>query len=474
MHIYNFRHSNTKVILSILNNTVVEKYNSYNKLLKMLILIGVRSSGSTEFNSYMENEFNYDTICLTQFLRHNNETNISKMSCSEPHFWDKYNCLQLAYFNDSLHNNNNSNNSKIWKVYTSTNWYWCNAYRNVNMYNNNYFQRRNNYWWKSKTISNQIETIYYEKTPRYYLFPHIAYIYGKHNLFQRAKMFLLLRDPVKTLESIYYDQTTTQQQSQSNGYKLYYQEHFLNNQMFNYIKDELLAKYISHIENNQNNQNNDNIAATTQSQSLYKMYDQVERLYKNFLYIEGFGFHIDDVKKGKSLAFRNCPIIPLISWFKIFDYWKYFTGDKMNKYNSNNQQRSVLNNRFIIVQSEYFFDNLETVSNRLHCWALGYNPFDNCTTYIEDDGRNVDGAKKYKWIHINFAWRAEMRLFNDHTSVSQKYPVPKEYVQYLAQWFTPCTKHLLHVIETIEANDASLILGDFVPSRWKMAMMGMT
>ena len=103
------------------------------------------------------------------------------------------------------------------------------------------------------------------------------------------------------------------------------------------------------------------------------------------------------------------------------------------------------------------------------CYSVSDEDF-----YSESEIEDVDGAKKYKWIHINFAWRAEMRLFNDHTSVSQKYPVPKEYVQYLAQWFTPCTKHLLHVIETIEANDASLILGDFVPSRWKMAMMGMT
>ena len=132
-------------------------------------------------------------------------------------------------------------------------------------------------------------------------------------------------------------------------------------------------------------------------------------------------------------------------------------------------------NRFKIVQSEYFFQNLEKVSNQLNCWARGYNPHDNCRSYpsmtsqswslTDNNAKQYKQYKPYKWV----------KLKNESGSVPHSHShrvgynsVPKDYLYQLAQYFYPCTVHTIHFLQTL--NQSRLILGTFDPNLWQLAI----
>ena len=175
---------------------------------------------------------------------------------------------------------------------------------------------------------------------------------------------------------------------------------------------------------------------------------------------------IEDLSRGNAFGYRECSIIPLLSWFQLYDYFDMFFDVLSNKistsmYKNNDKKKKKNNtygrqNRFKIVQSEYFFANLEKVTNMINCWARGYAANNNCQiTFVEQ--------KKYQWITVD----ASRSVKGVHSKQKFYHSESVETLFNFAQFLYPCTTHIVYWLQML---NHSLILGEFDPTLWQYSI----
>ena len=459
--------------------------NRLKQLPLMLINAGMRSSGTSEFRLFFRNELKNFTKCI-------------KYACDEAHFWNNLYCITKTTTttttkkmkirsnitsNSTIDNQIDIEKTKTERAPTTTtrttmiimNDYnenkQCNVIGYIKKFDN---QRYNPSYFNHGRLFDK-NTLYYEKTPNYYLYPHIGYLFSKHVLFEKTKIFLLIRDPIKCILSMYYDtegkefykKYSKNKNIQSNyNYQLYYKQHLLNNSYFNYIKDDILAKYI----------------AITNMDVLMNVYNRISNLYLNYVYLYKNGSKFEDLKHGNSIAFRYCPIVPLISWFKYFNIFEQLSSDSITKDANTNTDTDRMDEkqRFMLVQSEYYFNNLEDITNRLRCWAMGYNPWKNCT-FWDKGGNNkkqgrysryINDKKEYKWVKFDYTLKQNKQIAHAHDSqYKQAVNISNYFQKYLSKWLQPCTIHTVYLLQMIK-NKSSFVMFDnyFDPNLWSLAI----
>ena len=189
----------TSTIARSINETQSDSTNTIKSVGPiMLINIGVRSSGTTELGAIIGHNFLFKTVLCRSS---------KKRPCSEVHYWDRQMKDAHECFNSTFLQTNfiKQKNETIFK--------FVNKSTHISMNNNQSICNPNDYlqeWYNNKKV-NKLDLnniILYEKTPKYYMYPHIGFIFSKHNLFKYAKILILLRDPIKSCLSNYYDEIT--------------------------------------------------------------------------------------------------------------------------------------------------------------------------------------------------------------------------------------------------------------------------
>ena len=134
---------------------------------RMLINAGLRSSGTTELNTLMKNEFGTNTICLKSGLH----------GCGEGHYWDDTKCV-LVHSNTHQFDNRSDENGSYISITVQTNLPRCSVANYVRQFRAS--QKLNG---QNLSFTNDEDVVFFEKSPRYYLYPHIPAIFSKHILF---------------------------------------------------------------------------------------------------------------------------------------------------------------------------------------------------------------------------------------------------------------------------------------------------
>ena len=543
----------------------------------MLINIGVRSSGTTEFASLISHTVKYKHALCWRY-----ESKKNKLSCGEFHYWDSMtHCGYVNHHDDDENQKNNINinpinSSSYLTVYNrasvdesqqfsmfglndDTNKfefflnqsncnissqeykhisnmignyysdysdayndddthtkkekkfgkygfcnpknyidYWYNSYNKYLDGKNKHFRSRHHirsrYRRVHKRKSFESSSIYYdpwqypdfqdmilfEKSPKYYLFPHISYIFANGLSFQRTKILLFLRDPIKSLLSAYYDSYSekNRQKKQKQKQKQLQQERstqVIRRQLLNgkkalndlninissllaetptqylrsviwwkvhemySIRDKLLLPFIS--ENNEFMENviDENINF---NMTLKDVYNKIDRLWKQRVY--------KDDEQGIVWIFRNCHIIPLISWLKDFGYINdnddIDEDDHDDDYISDDEtflKLQSLRNRFKIVQSEYYFANEEVVLNYLLRWTMNQNVDSRGNSVNNKNNNQNDKRKEYEHVWLSEDKQvAHSKKLRPNTTETEIYNI--------ANYYFPCTAHIAHFLQTNE------------------------
>ena len=95
-------------------------------------------------------------------------------------------CLNVDY-QTVCSNNNNVNITYYIKTGLNSSQSECYLSDYINGYHQVYNKRKKFY---DTQLEDKNNIIFYEKTPRYYLYPHIAYIYSNVLIFKNCKIFV--------------------------------------------------------------------------------------------------------------------------------------------------------------------------------------------------------------------------------------------------------------------------------------------
>ena len=463
--------------------------DTYEWLPMMLVNIGVRSSGTTELAGLIKKYVHPNSgLCGTVSWA----TGKMEYKClAELHYWDDIihcsnsgviNSSNNSYLNSKLSNNSidfslNLNYTPYGKYNFEkmTTKYFCNSKNYIdNWFKHHKIILRSRPELENMNTSNLthfdiIESIsskiLYEKSPRYYMYPHISFIFANSLLLKRSKILLFLRDPIKSFLSGYYDAATReskQLQLQEKNDSLVSKEwldNLLNQLIFNNMYKmkfvmESLSYYIANnnqfISNTNENSTSWNLNLNLQ---LIDTYNKIDFFWKKYNYANG-------IKKNAKYAnhepyiFRNCHIMLLISWFKDFGYlnWNWKNDGvrgSVDHDHDNNSKMNNLRNRFKIIQSEYYFANEEKVFNYLINWTLSGG-----TKYQQNANQFENISLKPRKARHSNKWRPD--ISNDSLHKIQHF-------------YFPCTIHMVNFFQTNKYRD-QLLYGGFDPNSWQLAM----
>lgn len=483
--------------------------------LTMLFNIGVRSAGTSEFMSLVQNWFGWKSICLdTRELVVENVSSVEQivMSCEEHHYWDSIECVSC-----SLIDHDQDDNYTFQVSINKDNRHKCDVVDFYKKAYSMYDEKKKNKDISTlaqrlgKNIGQFEDLIYYDKSPRYYLYSHIAVIFANEPLFIKMKIFVLLRDPIKSSISTFYDlgccKTT---------YQSWFKQHVLNHPVLNSIRMNMLNKYLPKIKLTQNTGENINInykyryVKNIDAKKLKFLYELVDYKYKKWMYYDarnmnaqelrsgyqrlkkefnpnGDDFNFLDVSTGSAVGMRNCHIVPFLQWFKQFGFYDLFF--KLLKLNINNNDnandlesfihqtfKSNIVNRLRFVQSEYFFEHMEDIANELYCWSLGYNPHKKCekTSFV------ASNSGEYDWIKLDITTLGEEHS-RSHSIKAKQNSIDQRYQRMLAKFYQPCTTHMIHFLQKMQMMQTKylermkngwmyyLLIGTFDPKLWSVA-----
>ena len=111
---YSTMTNNEQILFSFMNNNF-HKYDKYHDIPKILINIGVRSAGTTEFQSFITDQLKFEITCFKVKQTHLNQLNHGVLQCREAHYWDGKDCVNV---NSTKSIANNTNNSITYDVFT--------------------------------------------------------------------------------------------------------------------------------------------------------------------------------------------------------------------------------------------------------------------------------------------------------------------------------------------------------------------
>ena len=484
---YNYNNTiyNNKSFLTMNNS---KNMNDATRVIpKMLINIGIRSSGTSELaNRFVEHLVPQSGLCTRYDGIH---------ECLEYHYWDKIdNCgnvllnnynnktsfvtarllinqsinIQFDLFNDSSYYSYNYKDVKRFHMKS-----FCNPIDYISGWAKDY--KRNISINKSFSQSNQefIELlsnnyILFEKSPRYYLYPHISFIFANSVTLSQSKIVLFLRDPIKAFLSGFYDAITIEaskkrdenNKNKNNKDKIHNLNKFVNESMkinlmnkliwnnielLRIVRNDLLLPYVVNRKRNDQFKQELILQSNDELINLDEIYDKVIHVWKNTFYYQylanpkntNLNIRFDDKKHKKSHKFyvvRSCHIMLLLSWFKDFGYFRYF----------NNINNKNLRNRLKIIQAEYYFSNEEIVFNYLINWVL------------ESQNKNKNerfSIEKQEPIH----------------SQKLRPNIDQDEIYKISQFYYPCTAHTIHFLQTNQFRN-QLIFGPFDPTLWTLAL----
>ena len=435
----------------------------------MLVNIGTRSAGTSEFAG-MINKYRHSDSALCPLIVQDRDSGKLRYGCGEFHYWDGPHCINTATINYSKSSYVSSkllNNSIMFELNDNYELhiepmaynvniaiefeqeiYFCNSKDYINNWINHYriikhLNLTNDGVHIIKKFSNKI---LFEKSPRYYMYPHISFIFANSVSLKRSKIILFLRDPIKSFLSGYYDAATKElKQENENFVSKQRLDNLLNQLIFNNMHEmefviKLLSRYIT--DNNQFISNENNI-----NNDLIDTYNKIDFFWKKYNYAHDIDTSKDsNDTHHKPYVFRSCHIMLLISWFKDFGYFDD---------NNENRNLNILRNRFKIIQSEYYFANEEQVFTYLIKWTL----LSDATKYrkIPKNIENIDSTKvsfKKKTPRHSKKWRPDLS---------------NETLDKIEHFYFPCTAHTIHFLQTNEYKK-DLIYGVFDPTLWKFAM----